>query len=277
MTKYNMIGPYRWAAGLALASCIMMAIRLDAAGFTEARLSPRVLILYHASWEETMTVVDAGSSLIVVDTWGSPTAARDARARIAAAFHKSVSHVINTHHHWDHTFGNGAFPEATIVAHRFCAEDMKAEYGSAAARTIQLTPSGKSAPWLTQYIKDVGVEVAGPGFQIAVPTALIEKRASLRVGDLTLLLFATPGIHTRSNLSILIPELGIVFGRSEFSILPRLALEPDADPGTIAGVLEEMLSYRAPVQFLISGHGPPIERPDLAAAATWLRAIPARR
>lgn len=271
------IRPYQWVAALALASCTMIAIRLEAAELSETRLSPRVLILYHASWQETMTVVDAGPSLVVVDTWGSPAAARTARTRIEAVFHKPVSHVVNTHHHWDHTFGNSAFPQATIVGHRFCAEDMKTDYGDAASRTVQFTPSEKTAPSVAQYIRDVGAEASKPGFAIAAPTTLIEERGSLRVGDLTLLLLQTPGIHTRSNLSILIPELGIVFGRSEFSALPRLALEPGADPEKIAGVLEAMLSYRSPVQFLISGHGPPIESPDLAAAATWLRAIGARR
>lgn len=30
---------------------------------------------------------------------------------------RPVRTVVNTHHHGDHTFGNGLFPGATIVAH----------------------------------------------------------------------------------------------------------------------------------------------------------------
>jgi len=81
-------------------------------------------------WLENMTILDAGPSLVVVDTWSSPQAAASTKALIDQRFHKPVSHVINTHHHWDHTFGNQVFSDAVIVGHRLCAEDMKADYGT---------------------------------------------------------------------------------------------------------------------------------------------------
>jgi hypothetical protein len=56
----------------------------DSAAFTETSLNDRVLILLHAPWAETMTVVDAGPSLIVVDMWGSLKAAEKAKSRIEA-------------------------------------------------------------------------------------------------------------------------------------------------------------------------------------------------
>jgi glyoxylase-like metal-dependent hydrolase (beta-lactamase superfamily II) len=100
----------------------------------ETRLSDRVLILYHAPWNETMTAIDAGPSLIVVDAWGSLAAAREARVRIEGIFHKRVGYVVNTHHHWGHTFGNAAFADAVIVGHEFCPQDMKDDYADAAKR-----------------------------------------------------------------------------------------------------------------------------------------------
>jgi metal-dependent hydrolase (beta-lactamase superfamily II) len=38
--------------------------------------------------------------------------------------------VINTHHHWDHTFGNQVFADAKIIGHVLCSEDMQTVYGS---------------------------------------------------------------------------------------------------------------------------------------------------
>src|SRR6476646_6514366 len=35
--------------------------------------------------------------------------------------------VVNTHADWDHSWGNGAFPNAPIVAHRLCRAAMLTE------------------------------------------------------------------------------------------------------------------------------------------------------
>ncbi|MDM7926037.1 MAG: MBL fold metallo-hydrolase, partial [bacterium] len=97
--------------------------------FGESCLADRVRVLTHAPWAETMTVVDADTCLVVVDTWGSLPAARQAASRIDSLYRKPVRFVINTHHHWDHAFGNAAFPDAGIVGHRFCGPDMLEDYG----------------------------------------------------------------------------------------------------------------------------------------------------
>ena len=70
-----------------------------------------------------------------MDTWGSLAAAKQAKVRINSVYHKPIRYVVNTHHHWDHTFGNGAFEGAEIIAHRFCAADMLTDYADAGKRS----------------------------------------------------------------------------------------------------------------------------------------------
>lgn len=36
--------------------------------------------------------------------------------------------VINTHHHWDHIWGNGSFRDCTIISHTLCREMMESEW-----------------------------------------------------------------------------------------------------------------------------------------------------
>lgn len=74
-----------------------------------------VLILQGGCWFENMTVIDTGKTLVVVDTYASYKLAEKARAYIDKIFNKPVSHVINTHYHWDHTFGNQVFKNAVII------------------------------------------------------------------------------------------------------------------------------------------------------------------
>jgi glyoxylase-like metal-dependent hydrolase (beta-lactamase superfamily II) len=84
-----------------------------------------VVVLKGGCWSETMTVIDTGKTLVVVDTYASYKLAEKARVYIDKIFNKPVSHVINTHHHWDHTFGNQVFKNSVIIGHKFCLEDMK--------------------------------------------------------------------------------------------------------------------------------------------------------
>ena len=249
----------------------------DSTQFPEIRLNDRVLILLHSPWQETMTVIDAGPSLILVDTWGSLASAKRAKVRIDSLFHKSVRFVINTHHHWDHTFGNAAFEGAAtqIVGHRFCAEDMRADYKDAEIRKQYFENNASRTEFepLRSYIRSVGTESSDAAFPIAPPTRTTGERDTLREGDLTFILYPTPGIHTRSNLTIYVPELGIVFGRWEFANPSNVKLEPGADPRLIAKVLDDVLAAGKPIHYLISGHGNPIENPDLKTGMEGLKGM----
>jgi glyoxylase-like metal-dependent hydrolase (beta-lactamase superfamily II) len=240
----------------------------DSTRFGEIRLDDRVMVLIHAPWAETMTVVDAGPGLIVVDTWGSLATAKRASARIDSVFHEPVLSVINTHHHWDHTFGNAAFQDAEIVGHRFCAADMRASYGDPATRKTKLEESARLADYTSvrDYIHEVERESSGNGFRLLPPSRLTDECDTLHIGDLTVILYHTPGIHTRGNLTIFIPELGIVFGRREFAGSGTIKLEPGADPSKISRVLENILAVGKPVRYLIPGHGEAIDNPNLYKA-----------
>jgi glyoxylase-like metal-dependent hydrolase (beta-lactamase superfamily II) len=260
-------------------ACVFPA-SVDGAGFTEERLSDRVLVLFHAPWAETMTVVDAGPGLVIVDTWGSLRAAEKARKRIDGLFHKPVLYVINTHHHWDHTFGNEAFAggAARIVGHKFCAADMRASYGDPKVRKSKLEESAVLADdyFTRRYVLEVADESAWDAFRLHPPDLSIGERDTLSAGDLTIVLYHTPGIHTRSNLTIFIPQLGIVFGRRDFAGGGPMALEPAADPSKIVRVLESILATGKPVLYLIPGHGEAIEDPDLSDAIQRLKRMNSR-
>jgi glyoxylase-like metal-dependent hydrolase (beta-lactamase superfamily II) len=223
----------------------------------------RVLVLTQAPWAETMTVLEADSCLVIVDTWGSLSAAREAASFIDSVYRKPVRFVINTHHHWDHTFGNAAFPGAEIVGHRFCGPDMLRDYANQDARKRYFVGNAETTrdPLLRAYIDGVGVESADSTFALVPPVRSSGDRDTLTAGDLTFILYHTPGIHTRSNLTTFVPELGIVFGRREFFDRASMKLEPGGDPVVIERVLEAIRSSGKPIRFLIPGHGQAIKNP----------------
>ncbi len=241
------------------------ASRADSPRFEFNRLTDRVCILTHGPWAETMTVVDADTCLVVVDTWGSLSAAREAASFIDSLYRKPVRFVINTHHHWDHTFGNAAFPAAEVVGHRFCGPDMLEDYRDRDVRKHYFIGNAATTPPLSlkDYIAGVGVESADSAFVLVPPVRSSGDRDTLSAGDLTFILYHTPGIHTRSNLTIFVPELGIVIGRSELMDRVNMKLEPGADPAVIERVLEDIRFSGKPIRFLIPGHGQAIADPAL--------------
>jgi glyoxylase-like metal-dependent hydrolase (beta-lactamase superfamily II) len=76
----------------------------------------------------TLSAVILTSRLaIVVDTLTGPADMRPVVEFLAAEAAGLRHVVVNTHHHWDHVFGNAAFPGLDIVAQRGCPRLIKAE------------------------------------------------------------------------------------------------------------------------------------------------------
>ena len=94
--------------------------------------------------------------------------------------------VINTHHHWDHVWGNHTFAECTIVSHRLCRERMEAKWDEMMSRNQRFV-AGEAA--------------------MCLPNLVFED--ALYFPDDKIRLFYTPG-HTVDSISILDEEEGIL-------------------------------------------------------------------
>jgi cyclase len=235
----------------------------------------RVLVLQGGCWSEAMTVIDTGKTLVVVDTFASYRLAEKARAYIDKIFNKPVSHVINTHYHWDHTFGNQVFKDAVIIGHKFCLEDMKTEYSDPANRLKvireaidSLEDNKKGRIFLQQVYEELK-----EGFSLTLPTLLVDDEYTLEVGDLTFKLYHVPGLHTRSNLTIYVPELGLVFTRRNFHQNDLPTLETGVDMDKLIHSLEDILSYKKQVKFIMPGHGNPLPDPDLTISTAYFKRL----
>jgi glyoxylase-like metal-dependent hydrolase (beta-lactamase superfamily II) len=95
----------------------------------------------HSWLDVNVTVVGGDRGLLVVDTLGSDRAGRGLADELRRLGRGGVLAIVNTHEHFDHTFGNRAlrngWPEAQLVAHEDAAagtlrsgEATKAEYAA---------------------------------------------------------------------------------------------------------------------------------------------------
>jgi len=88
----------------------------------------------HQSLDLNIGAVVCPGGLLLIDTRASHRQARDL-LRSVERFRVPVRWVINTHHHWDHTFGNGVFGDSAIWGHERCAAALR-DHGEEMRRSI---------------------------------------------------------------------------------------------------------------------------------------------
>jgi cyclase len=93
---------------------------------TVTKVAEGVYVIRHKDAPDTFpqgntTVIIGDREVLVVDSCYLPSSAREDIAQIRQWTNKPVRYLLNTHWHYDHTLGNGAyadaFPQLMIVAH----------------------------------------------------------------------------------------------------------------------------------------------------------------
>ena len=95
------------------------------ADFTE--VADRVWVARYEWFDVNVTAVGGDRGLVVVDTHGSTAGAKEGIGDLGRLSAGEVVAIVNTHAHFDHTFGNAAFREAygsvPVHAHEVAAAD----------------------------------------------------------------------------------------------------------------------------------------------------------
>lgn len=143
--------------------------------------------------------------------------------------------VVNTHHHGDHTNGNCLLPEAVVVGHHRCRDEM--------VKTGILRVDGVFEP------------VEWGDITLSPPSITFDERLEVHVGDLRveLIHFGTAA-HTTNDVVAWVPERGVLFtgdlvfnGGTPFVLM-----------GSVSGSLVALdrLVELAP-EVIVPGHGAP--------------------
>ncbi|MGW1772364.1 MBL fold metallo-hydrolase [Streptomyces sp. NPDC002104] len=177
--------------------------------------------------------VTGGGRTLLVDTAATERRALALRAAVLAAGAPLPRTVVNTHHHGDHTYGNGVFaPEALVLAH----ENARSEQ-IAAGRQLELI-------WPAT---DFG------SLDLTAPDLTYNDRMTLHVGE-TEVRVLHPGVaHTTGDSLVWLPGQRVVFtGDLVFAQgTPFLAM------GSLAGSLRALELLRSlDAETVVPGHGP---------------------
>jgi glyoxylase-like metal-dependent hydrolase (beta-lactamase superfamily II) len=218
------------------------------AEFTE--VGDRVWMARYEWVDVNVTAIGSERGLVVVDTHGSGVAGGHVRMDLSRLGAGPVAHVVNSHWHWDHTFGNAAFRESTpgvpIHAHEEAARWL-ADQGERMKQRLAESPDNPHA-----------AEVAAT--EIVIPDQTFTKRHVLDLGDRALeLVFAGRG-HTSGDIVVRVADADVLIAGDliEESAKPWIGMDswPLEWPATLDVVLE-LLTEQTRV---IPGHGIAVDR-----------------
>lgn len=177
--------------------------------------------------------VSDGESTLLVDTAATERRARLLRETLLATGAPPPRTLVNTHHHGDHTYGNGVFtPGATVVGHESCRTEVVA-----AGHQLHLI-------WpRTEF----------GAITITPPDTTFSERLTLRAAGTEVRLIHPGAAHTVGDTIVHLPEHGVVFTGD----LVFQGGTPFIPTGSLSGSLRALGLLRSlGAETVAPGHGP---------------------
>lgn len=151
----------------------------------------------YESLDLNIGVVIGAEAVLLVDSRASHWQADQLREELRALTSLPVGWVVNTHFHWDHTWGNARFPEAILWGHEQCRIEM-ADHGEAARQRV--------LEWIPAEHHDAVNEV-----EITPPTETFRTSSLLDIGGRVVELRYHGLGHTNSDVTVRVQDAGVLF------------------------------------------------------------------
>ncbi len=226
----------------------MLLGSLDVADFTE--VAARVWVARYEWFDANVTVVGGDRGLLVVDTHGSTAAGRAVVDDVRRLGVGEVVGVVNTHWHFDHTFGNEAFREAwgavPVTAHEDAAEEL-------ARRGEEIRQRYADAPD-DPHRADVLATT------VVVPDETFSSARVLDLGDRAVELVHPGRGHTAGDLVVRVPDADVVLAGDQVEESAPPAYGSDCFPLEWPHSLDTVLGLLTARSVVVPGHGAPVDR-----------------
>ena len=222
------------------------------AGFVE--VADRCWVARHDFLDVNVGLVGGDRGLLVVDTQASEAEARRVVEQLRRLGAGEVVAVVNTHEHFDHTFGNGVLSEAyggpPIHAHE-----------NAAAGLVESGPAAQR-----EAAQDDGdprnADVAAT--RILLPTETFSSARVVDLGDRQVELVHPGRGHTDGDVVVRVEDADVVFAGDlveESAIRSGVpGFGADCYPMEWPATLDLLISLLTSRTVVVPGHGSPVDK-----------------
>ena len=221
---------------------------LTAAGFRE--VADRIWVARYDWFDVNVTLIGGDHGLLAVDTHASARAARTVIEYVRRLGVGEVVGVVNTHEHFDHTFGNAEFRAAygavPIHAHETAVERTV----SAGERVKSRYDADPDDPHRDEVL-DTAIVPADHPFSSAVALDLGGRWVEL----------VHPGRgHTGGDLVVRVPDADVLLAGDLVEESGPPALGDDSYPLEWPLSLDIVLGLTTGASVVVPGHGAPVDR-----------------
>jgi glyoxylase-like metal-dependent hydrolase (beta-lactamase superfamily II) len=200
------------------------------------------------------TAIVGDKGVILVDTGFTDEIGKLLAARVTKLTNKPVTHIINTHHHGDHTLGNIAFPGTEIISSEKCRE------------WVEKT----GAEWIVTVQNMTGMKFPNTKPVPATRTFKENTRVDLVIHGVRMVLWTPFGSHTDGDMLVYLPEDKVLIG-GDVIVNKTVPVFRDAHVKNWAATLEE--ASKLDVKTVVPGHGPLATSADVAKLGRMLAAF----
>lgn len=199
-------------------------------------------------------IIVGDEGVMIIDSLRVPSFARELIEDVRKITPKPIKYVIDTHSHWDHSWGNEEFPEATIVGHQNCRSEML----DVDAQKLWMNKIIASNESWSEEAKTV---------IITPPTMTFDSKLSMYFGDRLIELRYFGRAHTSGDIFIFLPQDKLVFTGD--------VAQDSGVPFMMDGYMEDWvetsrLLSELPADRFVSGHGPVGEHEALVEAKDFI-------
>jgi glyoxylase-like metal-dependent hydrolase (beta-lactamase superfamily II) len=213
-------------------------------------IGDRVFARRYAFLDQQIGAILTDCGPVLIDTRATDVHGREVLADLRELTALAVAAVVNTHHHWDHTFGNAAFRPAPIWGHVRCAARLR-ELGEQMRHEV-MGVHPDLADDFTAVVLDPPDRTFG------------DEGTEMELGGRTIALRYLGRGHTDNDIVVVVPDASVLFAGDllEHGATPSFGDSyPLEWPATVEAVA------RFPAEAFVPGHG------DVSGAAFVRRSI----
>ncbi len=219
-----------------------------ATGWTE--LAHRCFVRRYDSFDLSCGIVAGGESLLVVDSRVSAVEGAELARHVRELSSLPVNAVVNTHVHFDHTFGNGAlrqaWPGVQLVAHE----------------SVPVTLAEHEARIKRLYTDDVHDTLRDDvlATEVVPPDTVFSSLWSVDLGDRVVEVVHPGRGHTDGDVVIRVPDSDVAYAGDLVEESGPLSYGPDCWPLEWPQTLELLIGLLGPETVVVPGHGAPVDK-----------------
>lgn len=213
--------------------------------FTE--IADRVWVARYDWFDVNVSVIGGERGLVVIDTNASTAAARTTLADLRRLSPAPLLAAVNTHVHFDHTFGNAVFAAegADLVAHDAAASALPAHEASIRAE-VAADPDPRYADWAQT--------------EVLVPTRTFSSALTLDLGDRQVELIHPGRGHTAGDLVVRVGDADVLLAGDLVEESASPGFGEDCYPMEWPSSLDLALALTTAGTVVVPGHGAPVSQ-----------------